>query len=124
MKKDVRKKIRPRFAVSSQFIRQHLLDLLKLTEELETGYQSYAKLRQLVGYEAWQQLTDVPYRQLLDLNRQPANRQLRDDFGRNVLWLEDLAMSMLTRDQSGLHDTLTRVLRYRLVNGLAMKGRV
>jgi hypothetical protein len=122
MKKDVHKK-RPAFRVSSKYVRDHLLELLKLTEDLETIYQTYPKLQIFVGHQAWQQLTDVPYRQLLDLNLQPNRKELRDGFAKNILHLEDLAASTLIRDRTAFRDTLSRILRFRIQNGLAAERR-
>lgn len=109
---------RPRFEVTSAYVRQHLADLLRLTEELRVGYETYPRLQAVVDSEAWEQLTDVPYRQLLELNIRPRDRKLRDAAARNVLRLEDLAASLLVRDRSGLNDSVSRVLRYRIENGL------
>ncbi len=122
MKKDVRKKLRPAFRVSSRYVRKHLLELLKLTQELEAVYQTYPRLRRLIGSEAWQQLTDVPYRQLLELNLSPRQRSLRDSYAKNQLRLEDLAASTIIRDRSGLRNTLSLLLIYRIENGLATKS--
>jgi hypothetical protein len=122
MKKDVRKKSRPLFRVSSEYVQRHLLELLKLTDELNTAYDTYPRLQRLIGREAWQQLTDVPYRQLLELNLNPRKRSLRDAYAKNQLRLEDMATSMVVRDRSGLRQTLSQVLIYRIENGLATKA--
>lgn len=119
MKKDVRKNSRPAFRVSSEYVRQHLLELLTLTEELERMYQTYPRLRRLIGPEAWQQLTDVPYRQLLELNLNPRDRSLRDAYAKNQLRLEDVAASGVVRDRTALRHTLSLILIYRIENGLA-----
>lgn len=119
MKKDVRKKSRPVFRVSSEYVRKHLLELLKLTEELDSIYRTYPRLRRLIGREAWQQLTDVPYRQLLELNLSPRKRSLRDAYAKNQLRLEDVAASTITRDRAALRRTLSQILIYRIENGLA-----
>ncbi len=121
MKKDVRKNSRPAFRVSSQYVRKHLLELLKLTEELEGMYQTYPRLRRLIGSEAWQQLTDVPYRQLLELNLSPRDRSLRDAYAKNQLRLEDVAASGIVRDRGALRHTLSLILIYRIENGLATR---
>ncbi len=121
MKKDVRKKVRPAFRVSSKYVQGHLLELLKLTDELETVYQTYPMLRKFVGHEAWQRLTDVPYRQLLKLNLEPQQRSLRDAFAKNMLRLEDLSVSTAVRDRAGLRTTLSQILVYRIENNLATK---
>lgn len=132
MKRDVYKKRRPArqkagrnrppFEVTSAYVRKHLTDLLRLTDELRTAYETYPRLQAIVDAEAWEQLTDVPCRQLLELNVRPRDRKLRDAAARNILRLEDLAASMLTRDRTGLNDTVSRVLRYRIENGLATGG--
>ena len=122
MKRDIIRKRKFRqtpFEVSSAYVRQHLVGLLRLTEELRVGYETYPRLQAVVGREAWEQLTDVPYRQLLELNLHPRDRALRDAAAKNILRLEDLAASLLVRDRSGLNDSVTRVLRYRIENGLA-----
>ena len=119
MKRDITKKLKPQFEVNSAYVRQPLADLLRLTEELRVGYETYPRLQAVVGAEAWEQLTDVPYRQLLQLNLSPRDRTLRDAAAKNILQLEDLAASLLIRDRSGLNDSVTRVLRYRIINGLA-----
>ena len=123
MKRDITRKSKvranPRFEVTSAYVCQHLAGLLRLTEELRVGYETYPRLQAVVGREAWEQLTDVPYRQLLELNLSPRDRKLRDAAARNILRLEDLAASLLVRDRSGLNDSVTRVLRYRIQNGLA-----
>lgn len=121
MNKDVRKKERPEFRVTSKFVREQMLALLKLIDELETAYQTYPRLRGVVGHEAWQQLTDIVYRQLLDLNLKPKSRNLRDEISANLTQLEDLAASTLIRDRTGLRDTASRVLRFRLQNGLVAR---
>jgi hypothetical protein len=124
MKKDVRKKSRPAFRVSSQYVRKHLLELLRLTEELNTLYDTYPRLQRLIGPEAWQQLTDVPYRQLLELNLNPRKRSLRDAYAKNQLRLEDVAASTVVRDRMSLRHTLSLILIYRIENGLATTRKV
>jgi hypothetical protein len=119
MKRDIFKKSKPRFEVSSTYVRKHLAGLLQLTEELRVGYETYPRLQAIVAREAWEQLSDVPYQQLLELNLSPRDRRLRDAAAKNILRLEDLVASLLVRDRIGLNDTVTRVLRYRLENGLA-----
>lgn len=119
MKKDLRIKIRPRDAFASKFVRHQLVYLLKLSDELETVYQTYPRLRSLVGYAAWQELTDLVYRQLLELNLAPRKRELRREVVANFTRLEDISASTLVRDGAGLKDTLSRVLQFRLINRLA-----
>ena len=119
MKKDVRIKIRPRDSFASKFVRHQLVYLLKLSDELETVYQTYPRLRSLVGYSAWQELTDSVYRQLLELNLAPRNRELRRIVVANFTRLEDISSSTLIRDHTALRDTLSRVLQFRLINKLA-----
>ncbi|MDP9211750.1 MAG: hypothetical protein M3N59_00515 [bacterium] len=109
------------FRADSAFVKRHLVDLLRLTDDLQTAYETYPRLQSLVSEEAWNQLTDVPYRQLLELNLRPGDRSLRDAAARNVLRLEDVLASTLVRDRTGFNDTLTRVLRFRIVNGLATR---
>ncbi len=103
------------------YVRKHLAGLLRLTEELRVAYETYPRLQAVVDAEAWEQLTDVPYRQLLELNVRPRDRKLRDAAAKNILRLEDLSASLLVRDRSGLNDSVTRVLRYRIENGLAVR---
>lgn len=126
MKGDISKKgrarKRPAFRVDNAFVRRHLTDLLKLTDELRTAYETYPRLQAVVDREAWDQLTDVPYRQLLELNLNLGDRQLRDNAANNIVALEDIAASMQVRDRTGLNDTVTRLLRYRIVNGLATRS--
>lgn len=126
MKRDIIRKrksgSKPPFEVTSAYVRQHLTGLLRLTEELRVGYGTYPRLQAVVDPEAWEQLTDVPYRQLLELNVRPRDRGLRDAAAKNILRLEDLAASLLIRNRTGLNDTVSRVLRYRIENGLATAG--
>ncbi|MEX2209745.1 MAG: hypothetical protein WD603_02090 [Patescibacteria group bacterium] len=113
--------IDPPFRVDDAFVKRHLVDLLRLTDELQAVYETYPRLQSLVSEEAWSQLTDVPYRQLLELNLRPDDRGLRDAAAGNILRLEDLLTSTLVRDRTAFNDTLTRVLRFRIVNGLATR---
>lgn len=121
MKKDVRKKVRPPFRISSKYVQVQLLGVLKLTDELQTVYQTYPKLRKFVGDEAWQRLTDVPYQQLLQLNLHPRDKALRNRYAKNMIRLEDIMASTRTRDRAGLKHTLSQVLIYRIENGLALQ---
>lgn len=121
MKKDVRKKVRPLFRISSKYVQQQMLEVLKLTDELQAAYQTYPRLRKFVGDEAWQRLTDVPYQQLLELNLSQQNKPLRDRYGKNMLRLEDILASTSVRDRDGLKHTLSQVLIYRIENGLALQ---
>ena len=97
--------------------------LLKLSQELETVYKTYPKLRGVVGYGAWHELTDKVYRQVLELNLHPEDEQLRADIATNFNRLEDIAAAALVRDHAGLREILSRVLRFRLMNGLATNRR-
>lgn len=98
---------------------RELTRLLELSQELQTIYQTYPKLRAMVGAEAWQGLTDVVYGQLLELNLAPSNRQLKQSIELNLTRLEDLSASSLVRGDTGLRDTLSRVLIFRISNRLA-----
>ncbi len=118
MKRDITPKIRAPFQADNAYVKRHLLELLTLIDELRVAYETYPKLQAMVSVDAWNQLTDLPYRQLLELNLAPRDRKLRDAVARNMLRLEDLSASTLIRDRSGFNDTLTRVLRYRIVNGM------
>ncbi len=131
MKKDVRKK-RPGFSRSRnsqtpaaraahKAVATELTRLLGLAQELQTVYQTYPTLRAMVGAEAWQGLTDVAYRQLLELNLDTSNSELRQRIELNLTRLEDLSASSLVRTSTGLRDTLSRVLIYRISNRLAKK---
>lgn len=115
--------MRPGISSARKNTRQLLVRLLKLAQELETIYQTYPRLQSVVGYEAWQQLTDVVYRQLLDINLEPEDRVIRGVVAENLTSLEDLAASTLVRDRAGLRDTLSRVLMFRIKNGLATAQR-
>ena len=119
MKKDVRLKYRPGSFSSSKFANYQLVRLLKLSQELETVYKTYPKLRSVVGYQAWQELTDNVYAQVLKLNLNPEDESLRSDISANFNRLEDIAAAALVRDRAGLRDILSRVLQFRLINGLA-----
>lgn len=118
MNKDVRKKDRPEFRVSSKMVRENLLTLLKLTDELKAIYDTYPKLRRVVGENAWEQLTDVVYRQLLEYNLDAKDAKLRRMIQLNLARLEELAESTAVRDRAGLRDTTARVLMFRLQNQL------
>lgn len=119
MKKDLRIKIREGNSYSSKIVQQQLVRLLNLSAELETVYQTYPRLRAVVGYAAWQQLTDSLYQQLLSLNLAPTDAELRSRVVANFVRLEDISASTLVRDTAGLRDTLSRTLQFRLINGLA-----
>jgi ABC-type phosphate transport system auxiliary subunit len=118
MKDDVRKKLGKQSSSSSFFVKYELVRVLNLASELETVYKTYPKLQSVVGHQAWQELTDVVYRDLLRLNLDNANLQLRQDISENFRRLEDISASTLVRDHHALRDTLARVLRYRITNGL------
>ncbi len=118
MKKDVRKKERVYVSAARIEARRNLVTLLKLSQELETVYQTYPKLRNVVGHEAWTTLTDIVYAQLLDLNLNPTDPEIRERVAKNIERLEDLSASTLVRDQTGLRDTVSRVLIFRLSNNL------
>lgn len=120
MHKDLRKKERPDFNVPSTFVKSRMLRLLKLSDELETIYQTYPKLRRIVGHEAWQELSDRIYRDLLELNLNLDRFELRMRIDDALADLEELAASSLVRDRSGLKNTAARVLRFRLKHGLIL----
>jgi hypothetical protein len=120
MNKDLRKKERPDFNVPSTFVQTRMLKLLKLSDELEVIYQTYPKLRRVVGHEAWQELSDRIYQDLLKLNLNPDRFELRMQIDEALADLEDLSVSTLVRDKGGLKDTAARVLRVRLKNGLIL----
>jgi hypothetical protein len=120
MKDDVRKKSAA--SRSSLFVRYEMVRLLNLTLELETIYQTYPKLQSIVGHSAWQELTDVVYRDLLSLNLDATNNGLKTGIAENFRRLEDVSSSTMIRDSSGLRDTVSRVLRYRITNGLTGRG--
>lgn len=122
MKDDVRKKFREQASRSSLFVKYEIVRVLQLSQELETVYQTYPRLQSVVGHQAWQQLTDVIYRDLLTLNLNTTDADLRRDISENFRRLEDISASTMVRDGHGLRDTLARVLRYRITNGLATRG--
>lgn len=97
-----------------------MLRLLKLSDELETIYQTYPKLRRVVGHQAWQELSDQVYRDLLELNVKPDRFELRLRIDDALADLEDIAIGSLVRDRTGLKGTAAQVLRFRLKHGLIM----
>jgi hypothetical protein len=123
MKRDVRSKTGASLPYGSKLAKRQLVRLLKLVEEMETGYLTYPKLRAVVGEQAWQSLTDVAYRQTLELNLDRRDHDLAARLELNLTRLEDIVTALLVRDQTGLRDVLSRVLMYRLANGLAKEAR-
>ena len=120
MHKDLRKKERPDFHGPRTFVQTRMLRLLKLSDELETVYQTYPKLRRVIGHQAWQQLSDQIYRDLLELNVQPDRFELRLRIDDALADLEDIAVGSLVRDRTGLKATAAQVLRFRLKHGLIL----
>ena len=120
MHKDLRKKERPDFNVPSTFVKTRMLKLLKLSDELNVIYDTYPKLRRVVGKEAWQELTDQVYRDLLELNLQLDRFELRLRIDDALADLQELSESSLVRDRTGLKDTAARVLRFRLKHRLIL----
>lgn len=116
MRKDLRIKIRPDASFSSKYIRHQLMKLLELSRELAGVYQTYPRLRRVVGREAWQQLTDTVYQELLMLNLKPGDARLRKQITKDSQRLEDILGSTVTRDHAGLKDTLSRVLMFRITH--------
>lgn len=121
MKKDVRPKTSGEFSATRLQTRQSLVKVLQLSLELETVYKTYPKLRSIVGHTAWQSMADVAYQQLLELNLDPANIEARKCVELNISRLEDIAATCLVRDETGLRDTVARVLTYRIANNLATR---
>jgi hypothetical protein len=120
MNKDLRKKERPDFNVPSTFVKTRMLKLLKLSDELNVIYDTYPKLRRVVGQEAWQELTDRVYRDLLELNVEPDRFELRLRIDDALADLQELSESSLVRDRTGLKETASRVLHFRLKHGLIL----
>lgn len=121
MKKDVRLKHRSGLYISRKQVRQQLVDLLKLSQELETVYQTYPKLRAVVGQMAWQGMGDHVYKQILMVHLNPLDEEARERVDRNISRLEDISAASLVRDQTGLRDILARVLMFRIANNLVHK---
>lgn len=121
MKKDLRPKHRDGLIVARKQAKDQLVELLKLTQELETVYETYPKLRSVVGENAWHSLTDVVYQQLLGLNLEPTNQAIRKGVLKNIERLEDISAASLIRDETGLRDILSRVLTFRFANNLLTK---
>ncbi len=119
MKKDVRIKFRSGITRTPKTVRQQLVYVLQLADDLAASYRGYSELQAVVGPVAWQSLSDTVYRDLLALNLDPANQSLAEQIRLNTLRLEDIAASTLVRDAAGLRETLARVLQFRLINGLA-----
>lgn len=118
MKKDVRLKHRSGLICSRKNARQQLVDLLKLSQELETVYQTYPKLRAVVGKAAWESMGDYVYRQILLLHLNPADADAQKAVSKNISRLEDISAASLIRDDIGLRDILSRVLLFRISNNL------
>lgn len=121
MKRDVRQKQVSELLAVRKKTRANLVSLLKLSGELETVYQTYPKLQSVVGHAAWQSLTDLVYQELLQHNLDPENLEVAERIRLNMVRLEDIAAASLVRDDTGLRDVLSRVLIFRLTNGLVTK---
>lgn len=118
MKDDVRTKTGAPFPRGSKLAKRQLARLLELTSELDTVYHTYPGLRALVGRNAWRSLGDTVYMQLMHLNLNREDHVLVREIEQNFNRLEDIASAALFRDDTGLRELVSRVLIFRLQNGL------
>lgn len=121
MKSDLRTNTSVDFPRGSKVAKRLLVDLLERSAELETNYQGYAQLRSVVGKNAWRSLTDHVFGQILELNLRRGNADLLNAIEQNMIRLQDITDSMAIHDDAALRETLSRVLTFRLINGLSVK---
>ncbi len=120
MKSDLRTNTSVDFPRGSKVAKRLLVELLERSAALERDYLEYPELRAVVGKRAWRSLTDHLFTQVLELNLQRGNNALLKAIEENMIRLQDIADSMAIHDEQALRETLSRVLTFRLANGLSI----